>query len=232
MLGIDDPDRRAVVGDEAARLGVVADRRAVVVDQPGLARAQDDRRLALQHVDAAAEEVRRADVVVRRPFEIATAGALEDQIVVGDRPDVGLVADIADPRVPALIGAADLLGAVGRSVVLDQKLEVAVGLGENRFDRLGDVGAAIEDRYPNRDPWGLRSVAGSHGASPPVAAWLSLVVGFRAGGSSGVDERLLLVPVATRRRASFRRLDADHPFGIGPPCPPAPPGFRRDRSGS
>ncbi|MCE3247602.1 MAG: hypothetical protein K0R41_1427 [Geminicoccaceae bacterium] len=123
--------------------------RAIVVYQPGLTGTQDDRRLGVEDLDAALEEGRRADIVVRRPFEVAAAGALEDQIVVGDRADVFRVADIAHPGIPARKFLANLLGAIGRGVVLDQQLEILVSLPKYGSDRFGYIVRAVENRKAN-----------------------------------------------------------------------------------
>src|SRR5581483_6270045 len=59
----------------------------------------------------------------------------ERAVEVPHRAAVLLAAVVGNPLVAAGVGAADLLGAVGRRVVGDDELEVRIVLAQQRVDR-------------------------------------------------------------------------------------------------
>jgi hypothetical protein len=68
------------------------------------------------------------------------------------RPEVTTVSMILDARVRCRVLAADGFGSVGRGIVRDDELEVPLGLGNDRFNRLRDEVFAVEYRQSDAHP--------------------------------------------------------------------------------
>jgi len=112
---------------------------AVLVDgrRPGV--RQRDLRSGVQCLDAALEQVRRVQVVVRGPLEVLSAGLPDHVGVVEGGAAVPRVPHVADPGVTRRVGTRDRLGGVGRGVVRDDQLEVRERLCQQRVQSRGEV---------------------------------------------------------------------------------------------
>ena len=107
--------------------------------------------MVAQRLDAAFEVGRRVDVVMRRPLEQRPGlGELENAIEVRRCADVLVVAPVGHPRVAGGEGLGELGGLVGRRIVEDQDVEVAIGLRQHRVQHIGEHRPAIEDGYADR----------------------------------------------------------------------------------
>ncbi len=103
---------------------VVADCPVTLVDDPYVAVAQNDFRVALEDLEAARQELGLDEVVVGRPLEVGAARMLEGQVEIAEGADVGRVAQVADAWIGTRVFAADRLGVIRGRVVDDDHLEV------------------------------------------------------------------------------------------------------------
>src|SRR5690606_41157332 len=112
---------------------------------------QQDGGILLQNPYSRLDETWRKDVVVVRPFEILAAAQTEESVEVGCDAKVAFIAVEAYAVVATRIIGADFERVVVRVIVADNELEIAVGLCQNRFDRLGYITATVEkDRKSTR----------------------------------------------------------------------------------
>src|SRR5260370_32594909 len=134
---------------------------------------------------------------MRSPFKVRTAGHLDQQVVIGSSPDVLWLANIADAPILLGVSAANLLRVVGRSIVRDQEVEIAIALREDRVDGGRKIVAAVVDWYSDRNL-------------------------FHAGGSatSTRETRLFIIiekkrkeNMLLRRILCYRRAEADSIHG-------------------
>ena len=100
----------------------------------------------------AGQQVPAVEVVVRRPLEQLGAGLVERPVVVRGGADVDRLPEVADPRVLGQVLPADLLRAVGRGVVGDDQVEVAVALPQQGVQGLREVLLAVVDRKADTQP--------------------------------------------------------------------------------
>jgi hypothetical protein len=82
---------------------------------------------------------------MRGPFEIWTVGHPDCQVMVGCGPDIFGLTDITDAPIPLGVGLANLLRAVGRGVVRDQEVEIAIALREDRVDGGREIVVTVVD---------------------------------------------------------------------------------------
>jgi hypothetical protein len=68
------------------------------------------------------------EVIVGGPFKQGRRRELEQPIVVCDSLQVPLIANVMNAGIVPLIFATDVRGAIARSVITDQDLEVSKGL--------------------------------------------------------------------------------------------------------
>src|SRR5205807_2054908 len=94
---------------------------------------------------------RMVEVIVGRPFEQGRRRELEHAIEVCYSPQVPLVANIANAGIMPLIFATDLRGAVARSIITDQDLEVSEGLRQQAVEQFRQELLPIENRNSNRE---------------------------------------------------------------------------------
>jgi hypothetical protein len=128
------------------------DRGARVIDLRRPAVSEHDLRILVERVDAALKEVAGVQVVVRRPLEQLTPRLLGDEVVVGGKPDVPRLAEIAHPGILLLVATADVPGAIGRGVIRNDQLEISEGLAKQGLDRLADVLLAVVHRKADGEP--------------------------------------------------------------------------------
>ena len=123
------------VGEEQLPLepGLPGRRMAAVVPQAAekFHRAGDQRRLGgrIERVELDREAIRRRDVVCVVARDDAAARMRQGAVRARIRPQVAVVAEDADPGVPALVLRQNPWSAVGRAIVHDQELEVGDRLG-------------------------------------------------------------------------------------------------------
>ena len=114
---------------------------------PALARHRA--RLRLEGGEMGRDEAGRPEIVGGRPHEIGRLGGEQDVAEIHRGAEVVALADIVDARVSRGVGAADLLGGVGGTVVGDDQREIRDGLGEKTVQRGRDGGRAVIDRHSN-----------------------------------------------------------------------------------
>ena len=100
-------------GSQVEAVLVVAEHAPVLVDQRRLRIRQDDGWLAVEHLHAARDGLRRGQVIAREPAKVFPARQLERMVVVPRGTEIALLADVADPSVPPRVGARDRLGPIG-----------------------------------------------------------------------------------------------------------------------
>lgn len=122
---------------------VVFDRVALGVDEAGARVADNHARLAVEHLHAALDEGRSADIVVVRPFEVfAVAKADYFTLAVGGS-EIGVTAVEADALVTFGVNAANFRRPVGGAVVQEDNIEVCKSLVDNRFKGLFKIIGAV-----------------------------------------------------------------------------------------
>ena len=89
------------------------------------------------------------DVLSRRPLQTAVG--------VSHGPEILLVPFVSDPRIAER--ANDVAGAIGRTVVADEKLEVPIALGEDGLESRAHVGGSVVDGHTDADPRASRPAA-------------------------------------------------------------------------
>src|SRR5258706_4615402 len=91
------------------------------------------------------------EVIVGCPLKPGRRRELEHPIVVCDSPQVPLIANIMNAGIVALIFATNLRGAITRSVITDQDLEVSKGLRQEVVEQFWQELLSIEHRDSNRE---------------------------------------------------------------------------------
>ena len=133
-------DRDRLVAVDAGDAALVVDPGERRVGEAGLG-------MAVERADERFEEDRRAVVVGRRPGEELAARVREAGVERARQAAVLLVHD-HDARIAKRVEV--LARAVGRAVVHDHELEVAVGLGEDAADRFRQETEVVVDREDDR----------------------------------------------------------------------------------
>jgi hypothetical protein len=77
---------------------------------------------------------------------------VEQDVMVRSATEVTGLPDIPDPGVLLLVATADIRGAVGRSVIRNDQLEILEGLPEQGVERFGEEILAVIDRKPDAQP--------------------------------------------------------------------------------
>jgi hypothetical protein len=132
--------------DAGEAVGVAPQHLALRPDLGDAGSAEHRLRHRVQCGNGAGEVVGRQQVVMRRPFEVAAAGAVEAIVVVRPGTEVARLAVIGQARVARRMRAADLLRRIGRGVVADDQLEVGEVLAEDGADGGVEVALAVEHR--------------------------------------------------------------------------------------
>jgi hypothetical protein len=136
-----------LAGPVGAELGVIIHLAlgVTLVDDAYQRLAQDGIRIRLEGGDTLLDKTRANDVVVRRPFEVAAARLLKDEVEIPRGPEIAFLPIVANASVPRGIRLAERWRRVGRCVVRDDQLEIGEGLRQDRFNRLGEVELAVVD---------------------------------------------------------------------------------------
>src|SRR5256886_2534322 len=121
-------------------------------DEPGAGIGEDRGRFLIQHLHAARQGLRRADVVGGGPAKVLTRGECKAASEVPASPEVLLVPSVADPGIPGGVGPRDLARAIRRRIVADDQLEVLVGLRQQRIHRFGEIALAVVHWHPDAHP--------------------------------------------------------------------------------
>src|SRR5262249_56037943 len=90
-------------------------------------------------------------IVVTRPLKILTRCAMKHFIEICGGADITFLLQIADALVLFGVIAANVGGRVGRCIIRDNQLEIAIGLPEYRFDRLRYESFTIPDGHADRN---------------------------------------------------------------------------------
>ena len=90
---------------------------ALSVNNLGSREAENDPWIAIQNRDTLIQKLRSAEVVVRQPLKVISAGELEHAVVIPRCAAVDVAAVIPDTRVAPCIRPADLFGPVCRRVI-------------------------------------------------------------------------------------------------------------------
>ena len=135
---------------------------AVLVDADDLREHESDVRVLVERGHALLQESGSENVVVGRPAEELAACALDGEVVVVRAAHVERIPRVPDARVASGELAADRPGVVGRCIVEDHQLEIAIGLGEDRLDGLGEVALSVVDGEPDADAGNRRLPGFSH----------------------------------------------------------------------
>src|SRR5262249_15335529 len=114
--------------DETPRLLFEGEELASFVNESGPCMGQDDVWILVEQPDKCLEIVGMVEVIMGGPLEEGRRRELEYPIVVWVSPQVPLIASVTNAGVAARILLTDVLGAIARSVVADQDLEVSEGL--------------------------------------------------------------------------------------------------------
>ena len=88
---------------------------------------------------------------VAHPVHSGDTGTAAETLLAAHGADVLRLPMVADARVAGRVLGADRRRVVGRGVVADDQLDVAVGLVDDRFDRLAQVMLPVVDRQPDAD---------------------------------------------------------------------------------
>ena len=91
------------------------------------------------------------EVISRGPLQILRVAQLENPIEVSGHANVHGVAVIAHPRILLHVALTDGCRTIGGGIVTDHHDEVRIGLGQQRFDRLGHMPLGVVDRNANGD---------------------------------------------------------------------------------
>jgi hypothetical protein len=102
---------------------------ALSVDNLGSREAENDPRITIQNGDTLLQKFRGAEVVVRQPLKVLSAGDLEHAVVIPRCASVDVAAAIPKARVPPRVRAADLFGPVCGRVIGNDYLKILEGLG-------------------------------------------------------------------------------------------------------
>ena len=154
MAGMDqatEPARRRTGAGQGEFVGEDAVGLAEGVDLADPHGAEHGAWVCLECCNRQFEIARREQVVVRGPFEIGAAREKEAAIIVRAGAEIAGIADIPHSIIRGREALADFLRRIAGAVVADDQFEVAQGLGEDRTDRVGHIGLAVEDGQANAD---------------------------------------------------------------------------------
>ena len=98
------------------------------VDKGSTSVGQNDVWILFEQPNARVQVGLMVEVIVGSPFKQGRRRELEHPIEVCDSPQVPLIANVMNAGIVPLIFATDLRGAIARSVITDQDLEVSKGL--------------------------------------------------------------------------------------------------------
>src|SRR6185437_223039 len=169
-------------------------------------------------------EVRRQHAVVMgQPLEVAAARMAEGEVVVGGGAEVAGIAEIAHPRIPCGVIAADLGCPVAGRVIAKNQLEVAQRLRERGPDGVLEKGFSVVYGYAHADEGHLGRGLGSLKHYNPLAIWHPWRRGrVNASSARYVPRRPRLLAPAVRAAAwaafGLRKLDLSPAAG----CPARP----------
>jgi hypothetical protein len=107
---------------------ILRHRIAVSVHYLGSGSAENYSGIAVKNGDALLQELGCAEVIVRPPFEVLSAGEFENSIVSPRRAPIDVTPVVPDAAVALCVRPADLLGAVHRCIVGDYYFQVFEGL--------------------------------------------------------------------------------------------------------
>ena len=166
MAGVDqarEPTRPRAGASQGELIGENAMRLSEGIDFAYAHRAEHGARICLQSRHRQLEIARCQQVVMRGPFEIGAAREKEAPVVIGAGAEIARVADIPHPIVQGCKTFADFLGCVAGAIIADDQFEVAQGLREDRADRVGHVGLAVEHGQANTDQrrWQFQNLFGT-----------------------------------------------------------------------
>ena len=86
------------------------------------------------------------------PLEVLALGALEDVTKIPGGSAVFRLPQVPDPAVTTSVFLANGLRVVGRGVVRNDENEIAECLGEQRFESVSKITAAVVNRKSDREP--------------------------------------------------------------------------------
>jgi hypothetical protein len=148
--------------------------------------AQDDVGRLIENGEAMLQVIGGEVIVVSRPEKELSASEFRDAVVIRSEADVCGIAGITHARIGGCVGLANLLSAVGRGVVADDQLQIAIGLPKHTFNCLPEVFLSVINGKADAYAWkrksghaspflealrlGLESVTGLRSASSPAAA--------------------------------------------------------------
>ena len=132
-------------------IAVVVDESAGFIDDSRSRVREHHRRIAVQDFKAGLQEPRKAEIVVRCPFEVGPGGQCQRPIVIFRRHQHRLASEVANPLFAGGKVNRNLPGRVGRSVIRDDNLEILPGLVQEGFKRSGDISRTVVDGQADAD---------------------------------------------------------------------------------
>lgn len=108
---------------------------------PGV--AQDHPRITVKRLYAPLQVRRSAQIIVGGPLEVFAGREIKETAEIPGSPQIHVVAIVADSTILCRIGAAYLLGSIGRRVVRDDQLKIRKNLRQQRVQSLSQVVLAI-----------------------------------------------------------------------------------------
>jgi hypothetical protein len=115
---------------------------AIRVNHHHVASQSHTGRVPIHVVNLARKSLRKRYVVCIHLGHKLSAGNLDTFVEPGNAPSMGLCEE-SDARVLACEPLKDLKRTVLRTIIEDEKLKILEGLGQNAFDRCGDIPLSV-----------------------------------------------------------------------------------------